>query len=893
MADRSIQPINIESEMRDAYLSYAMSVIVSRALPDARDGLKPVHRRILYAMHDMGIDASGGHKKSARIVGEVLGKYHPHGDGAVYDTMVRMAQDFSMRYMLIDGQGNFGSIDGDGAAAMRYTEARMAHIGGELLVDINKETVEFVDNFDGSLREPAVLPSMAPNLLVNGASGIAVGMSTNIPPHNLGEICDALVYMLEQWERLDAIDVDDLMRFVKGPDFPTGGVIYKMRGEEDMLRSAFDTGRGKITLRAKVHIEDMGRGKSRIIVSELPFQTNKTTLIERIASLASTGKLEGLADLRDESDRQNPVRLVIELQRGAEVTDVMAQLFKLTPLQTTFGIIMLALVDGQPRTLTLKRALRVYLEHRLEVVQRRSAFDLARAKERAHVLEGLIIALDNLDAVIKTIRRSRTTETARANLMRNFKVTEIQATAILAMPLRRLASLEMRKIRQEHKEKRRLIKNLEALLASPLKQRKTIAEELERVKEDYGDARRTIIAEGEASGLTQADFLAPEAKTVVMLSVKGDLGRTALDEAPRVTTATKAPPRLLQHSTTAHALYLFAEDGYCASLPVQQIPLVEQAAEGIHYSNICSLTSKQKIIAFHCLPMNLNVGYLCFITAKGQVKRLELADLPGVMSHAFSTINLSKGDRLVDVQFSSGADELVLTTARGYAIRFSEDDVRTTGLNSGGVRGITFKDKTDRVVSAFLADDNLYSWTIRNDGVARTCPMTQLASQGRGGQGKRSIWLPDGMNKVAAATNGRLNSMILVLTNKHKAKYMSIKLAELAQLGRPGGNLVIALRDKERVVGVGQYRKRIDHQKVLRAQQRNSVARSETEATATIEIEEPAPKNETAEAEDEFVATEKLTQEQLKLLLDEADSVDGSQNGASANGKEPSAGDVD
>ena len=388
MADRSIQPINIESEMRDAYLSYAMSVIVSRALPDARDGLKPVHRRILYAMHDMGVHASGGHKKSARIVGEVLGKYHPHGDGAVYDTMVRMAQDFSMRYMLIDGQGNFGSIDGDGAAAMRYTEARVANIGGELLVDINKETVDFVDNFDGSLREPAVLPSMAPNLLINGASGIAVGMSTNIPPHNLGEICEALVYMLKHWRRLDAIGVDELMEFVKGPDFPTGGVIYKMRGEEDMLRSAFDTGRGKITLRAKVHVEDMGRGKSRIIVSELPFQTNKTALIERIASLVSSGKLEGLADLRDESDRQNTVRLVIELQRGAKVTEVMAQLFKLTPLQSTFGIIMLALVDGQPRTLNLKRALRVYLEHRLEVVQRRSAFDLARARERAHVLEG-------------------------------------------------------------------------------------------------------------------------------------------------------------------------------------------------------------------------------------------------------------------------------------------------------------------------------------------------------------------------------------------------------------------------------------------------------------------------------------------------------------------------
>ena len=534
MTEQSGHQINIESEMREAYLSYAMSVIVSRALPDARDGLKPVHRRILYAMHDMNISAGGTHKKSARIVGEVLGKYHPHGDGAVYETMVRMAQDFSMRYMLIDGQGNFGSIDGDGAAAMRYTEARMARIGDQLLVDINKETVDFVENFDGTLNEPAVLPAMAPNLLINGASGIAVGMSTNIPPHNLREICDALVHMLEHWQRLEAIDVDELMRFVKGPDFPTGGVIFKMRGDENMLRQAMATGRGKITLRAKVHIEDMGRGKSRIIVSELPYQTNKTTLVERIASLVRSGKLEGLVDLRDESDRQNPVRLVIELQRGADVTEVLQRLFKLTPLQTTFGIIMLALVDGQPRMLGLKQALRVFLEHRLQVVARRSEFDLARARERAHVLEGLIIALDNLDAVIKTIRKSRSTDTARKNLMKNFPVSEVQAQAILQMALRRLASLEIRRIRDEYKEKQRLIKSLEDLLASPKKQRAHIAEELAKVKEEFGDRRRTIVSDGEASGVTQADFLMPEEKTVVMLSTKGDLGRTSMDSAPRV-----------------------------------------------------------------------------------------------------------------------------------------------------------------------------------------------------------------------------------------------------------------------------------------------------------------------------------------------------------------------
>ena len=891
MTDRSIQPVNIESEMRDAYLSYAMSVIVSRALPDARDGLKPVHRRILFAMHDMGMHPTSTHKKSARIVGEVLGKYHPHGDGAVYDTMVRMAQDFSMRYLLIDGQGNFGSIDGDAAAAMRYTEARMAHLGGELLLDINKETVDFVDNFDGTLSEPSVLPSMAPNLLVNGASGIAVGMSTNIPPHNLGEICDALVYLLENWAGLDAVTVEELMRFVKGPDFPTGGVIYKMRGDEDMLRAALATGRGKITLRAKAHIEDMGRGKSRIIISELPFQTNKTALIERIASLASSGRLEGLADMRDESDRQNTVRLVIELQRGVDVTEVMVRLYKLTPLQSTFGIIMLALVEGQPRLLTLKQAMRVYLEHRLEVIQRRSAFELARARQRAHVLEGLLIALDNLDEVIKTIRRSRSSDTARKNLIRNFKITEIQAGAILDMPLRRLASLEIRKIRDEHKEKLRLIKSLEDLLASPKKQREEIAEELRTVKERYGDPRRTVIAEGEATGVTQADFLAPEEKTVVMLSVKGHLGRTALDEPPRVTTTTRIPPRLLQHSTTAQVLYLFSADGNCASLPVQQIPPVEQAGQGMHFSDLCAFSSKQEIVAFLCLPLDLDAGYLCFVTAQGQVKRLGLDGMPGVLSRAFRVMKLAKRDRIVSVLFTCGADELVLTSTHGYAIRFSEEDVRPTGLMSGGVRGIAFKEQADQVAAAFVADEKYFSWTIRNDGVARICPMNQLAAQGRGGQGKRSIWLPDDNCWVAAATNGRPNGMLLVLTSKHKAKYMSMKLAELAPFGRAGGNAVIALREKERVVGICEFRMRIDRRRVLRAQERLVTRESELEKADHSDAVDVAPEGEREVINSEPAQDDKLTLEQLELLLDEADGVDSSSNGANSNGADADARD--
>ena len=809
MSDRSIHQVTIESEMREAYLSYAMSVIVSRALPDARDGLKPVHRRILYAMHDMGIPAGGSHKKSARIVGEVMGKYHPHGDAAVYETMVRMAQDFSMRYMLIDGQGNFGSIDGDSAAAMRYTEARMASFGGELLVDIDKATVDFADNFDGTLNEPTVLPAMAPNLLVNGASGIAVGMSTNIPPHNLGEVCDALVHMLQEWARLDEIDVDELMRFVKGPDFPTGGVIYGRRGKDDMLRQSLATGRGKITLRAKAHVEDMGGGKSRVIISELPFQTNKTALIERIASLVSAGKLKGLADLRDESDRQNAVRLVIELQRNVDITAVLAQLFKLTPLQSTFGIIMLALVDGQPRLLNLKQALRVYLEHRLEVLQRSSRYDLARAQERAHVLEGLLIALDNLDDVVATIRKSRSSDTARRNLIKQFKVSETQARAILEMPLRRLASLERRRIREEYKATRQQIKALEALLADPQQQRQRVAESLEAVKTQYGDPRRTIIADGEASHLSQEDFLVPEEKTVVMLSTGGHLGRTPTDEPPRVTVTTKNPPRWLQHSTTGQIMYLFADNGDCVTAPVQQLPQVEQAGGGVHFSDICALTPRQRIVNFLCLPASRDSGCLCLVTAGGQIKRVPVADLPGVMSAAFSVIKLTKKDKLVAALYSRGADELLLTTARGYAIRFNEQDVRKSSLTAGGVRGMKLAAQDDRVISAFLADDKLFAWNITERGIAKTTPISQYKSQGRGGSGVLSMRLPLGSNRLAAATIGKLGDTILALTSKRKAKYMTVGYAKTLKRGSAGGNEVISLRDKEEVVGVARYSHRL------------------------------------------------------------------------------------
>jgi DNA gyrase subunit A len=803
-----VRQVNIGQEMREAYLDYAMSVIVSRALPDARDGLKPVHRRILYAMHDMGIRSDSAFKKSARIVGEVLGKYHPHGDAAVYESMVRLAQDFSMRYLLIDGQGNFGSIDGDGAAAMRYTEARMADLGDELLVDIDKNTVNFTDNFDGSLQEPTVLPCSIPNLIVNGSSGIAVGMSTNIPPHNLGEVCDALVYMLTNWETMDDIGVEDLMRFVKGPDFPTGGLVYRhvdgLETNEDTLMSAYATGRGKITVRAKVHIEDMGRGKSRIIVSELPYQINKAALIERVATLVRDGKLEGIADMRDESDRQG-LRLVIELQRGAEPTPVLANLFKLTPLQDTFSIIMLALVDGEPRTLSLKQCLKVYLDHRLEVVRRRSEYDLTRARERAHILEGLLKALENLDEVIAIIRKSRTVETARENLRKSLGISEIQAQAILDMQLRRLAALERKKIEEEYQEKVKLIKYLEGLLASPKKMRDVIAEELGVIKSAYGDRRRTLIADGTATTITADQMLIPSEATWVTLTVEGKLARSFEHTPPKVTTEVKEPPRFIAESDTSHILYLFTANGQCATVPVHQLPQAHEPPEGSLFSDLTPLSSKDEVVAVLSLPSALETGYLFLATEGAEVKRLRIEDLPGLSANAFVVMDVEEGDRLGWVQPTNGEAEIILVTAQAQAIRFSENEVRPTGLPAGGMRGIKLMGQRDRVVGAMVAAPGQFVFTITDDGIAKISPANDFPSQGRAGSGVIAMRLPKDSAGLVASTIGRLDDNIVVLTDKNKALYMRVSRAPQVPRGRNGGDFIISLRAKERVAAVVNY----------------------------------------------------------------------------------------
>ncbi len=601
----TVRLIDIDREMQEAYLSYSMSVIVARALPDVRDGLKPVQRRILYAMHDMGLRPESPYKKSARIVGECLGKYHPHGDMSVYEAMARMAQDFSMRYVLVDGQGNFGSVDGDAPAAMRYTEARLAPMAEELLADIQKDTVDFGPNFDGSLQEPLILPAAVPHLLINGAAGIAVGMATNIPPHNLSEVADALVYVIDHWNKLEQIGIDDLMRFIKGPDFPTGGIVFRYDESVeggDAIRLAYATGRGHITVQAKAHIEEIARGKANIIVTELPYQVNKAGLIERIATLVRDGKIEGITDVRDESDRSG-MRLVIETTRTVDPKETLAQLYRHTPMRTTFGIILLALVEGEPRLLSLKKILQLYLEHRQHIVTRRSQYELKKAQERAHILEGLLRALAAIDEVIHLIRRSPDADAARAGLMKRFQLSEVQANAILDMPLRRLARLEREKLEAEYKELKARIKYLEDLLKHPKKILGVIKDELLALKEKYGDARRTHIAESEKGEAVTAHELLPEALVWIGAGVDGTLLRLGEKlEWP----AGWAWAALVQASTR-DTLYIFNDAGQVGQTPVHQV-----TESGTNVADLTGLARDDRLVAAVALHALKRRPAFCF-----------------------------------------------------------------------------------------------------------------------------------------------------------------------------------------------------------------------------------------------------------------------------------------
>jgi len=794
-----IRPVDIDNEMQQAYLDYAMSVIVARALPDARDGLKPVHRRILYAMHDMGLRPDSTYKKSARIVGEVLGKYHPHGDMAVYDAMVRMAQVFSMRNLLVDGQGNFGSIDGDPPAAMRYTEARMAPLAGYILADIEKDTVNFTDNFDGTLTEPDVLPAAFPNLLVNGATGIAVGMSTSIPPHNLGEVVDALVHLAENWQKLDDINIEDLMKFVKGPDFPTGGVIIQ-EGDKDSLASSYATGRGRVTVQARAHLEEMSRGRHRIIVTELPYMTNKTSLIERIASLVREERLEGVADLRDESDRQG-MRLVIELSKSADPESVLRELYKSTQMRATFSIIMLALVDGEPRMLSLKQALRVYIEHRLEIVRRRSEHDLERAKNRAHILEGLRVALKNLDAVINLIRRSQDADSARTRLMKTYKLSQEQAQAILDMPLRRLAALERRKIEQEYKEVQALIKELQALLRSPKKMRGVVADELKAVKNEYGDPRRTQIVslqagESRSTMLTATD-LVPEKFVWVMANPQGLVSRTDEDKTPRP--SGNDVPELLIRANTRDTLYLIAENGEAAALPIHTLPTAEKPSEGRPLHKISPLSEKHTLAAMFAAPPREERAegwYALTVTRGGMVKKSALEELPGPTAQPFMFVRVNGGDRLGWVAYTDGQSDILLATAQGMAIRFSEEEVRPMGLVAAGVMGIKLK-KGDEVVGLVIPPKRGDVFMIASDGTGKRMAISQFPRQGRYGQGVIAWKLPKQVRAVGIAAGKPTTRVTLHL------KDLAPKSARLDEAPRQGrtarGKAVLELKKGDQV----------------------------------------------------------------------------------------------
>lgn len=797
-----VRKIDIDNEMQQAYLDYAMSVIVARALPDARDGLKPVHRRILYAMHDMGLRPDTPYKKSARIVGEVLGKYHPHGDMAVYEAMARMAQDFSMRALLVDGQGNFGSVDGDSPAAMRYTEARLTALATHLLSDIQKNTVDFVENFDGTLVEPEVLPAALPNLLVNGATGIAVGMATSIPPHNLGEVIDALVYLLEHWEKMDDISIEDLMRFVKGPDFPTGGVIIQ-DSNGDTLASAYATGRGGVIVQANAHLEEMSRGRNRIIVTELPFMVNKATLIERIASLVREQRLEGIADLRDESDRQG-MRIVIELTKTADPEALLRDLYRATPMRSTFSLILLALVDGEPRLIGLKQALRVYLEHRLVVIRRRSEFELERARQRAHILEGLRIALKNLDEVIAMIRRSPDAETARSRLMKRFRLSEIQAQAILDMPLRRLAALERKKIEDEYKEVQATIKNLEALLRSSRKMRQVVAEELVSVRETFADARRTRIVhlgEGEkpTALLTTTDMVV-EQNVWVMVSDEGLICRTADEKAPRLSGREVA--NILVTANTRDTLYLVAENGEAAAIPMHVLPVAVRPNEGLPTHKVSPLADGQKLAAAFALPgreERADGWYVFTATRQGMVKKSPISELPGPSAQRFTLVKVNSGDSLGWVHLTNGKANILLATLGGMAICFSEEEVRPMGLVAAGVMSIKLQPQ-DQVVAAEPLPPRGEVLVVASDGTAKRLAAPLFPRQGRYGQGV-IIWkLPGGVRLVGMLA-GKSTSRATLLISGLAPKSIRSDEAPL-QTRASRGRRIMELRPANRILGL-------------------------------------------------------------------------------------------
>ncbi|WHX40645.1 DNA gyrase subunit A [Mesobacillus sp. AQ2] len=737
-----VKEINISQEMRSSFLDYAMSVIVARALPDVRDGLKPVHRRILYAMHDLGMHSDKAYKKSARIVGEVIGKYHPHGDSAVYDTMVRMAQDFNYRYMLVDGHGNFGSVDGDAAAAMRYTEARMSKISMELLRDINKDTIDYQDNYDGSEREPIVMPSRFPNLLVNGTSGIAVGMATNIPPHQLGEVIDGVLAISKDPD----MTIMELMEIITGPDFPTAGLILGRSG----IRKAYETGRGSITLRAKVEIEQKSNGKEVIIVRELPYQVNKAKLIEKIAELVRDKRLDGITDLRDESDRKG-MRIVIEVRKDANANVLLNNLYKQTALQTSFGINLLALVDGQPKVLNLKQCLTYYLDHQVVVIRRRTEFELRKAEARAHILEGLRIALDNLDAVISLIRSSRTTDIAREGLMTQFNLSEKQAQAILDMRLQRLTGLEREKIEEEFQNLMQLIAELKAILADNEKVLEIIREELLEIKERFNDERRTEIVSGGLEMIEDEDLI-PRENIVITLTHNGYVKRLPVStyRAQRrggrgIQGMGTNEDDFVEHliTTSTHdTILFFTNKGKVYRSKGYEIPEFSRTAKGIPIINLLEIEKGEWVNAIIPVSEFVDDWFLFFTTKEGISKRSPLSSFANIRNNGLIALNLREGDELISVRLTDGSKEMIIGTKDGLLIRFPETDVRSMGRTATGVKGITLSEG-DEVVGMEVLEESAEILVVTKNGYGKRTPSEEYRRQGRGGKGIKTCNITD------------------------------------------------------------------------------------------------------------------------------------------------------
>jgi DNA gyrase subunit A len=783
----NIESVDIDHQMRSAYLDYAMSVIVARALPDARDGLKPVHRRILFAMQDMGIRAGSGFKKSARIVGEVLGKYHPHGDSAVYEAMARMAQDFSMRYQLVDGQGNFGSVDGDAPAAMRYTEARLAHIAEELLLDIDKNTVDFADNFDGTLKEPLVLPARLPNLLLNGSSGIAVGMATNIPPHNLRELTAAINHIIEHYDEFDEISTDELIEHLPGPDFPTGGIIVGREG----IHQAYTTGRGRLVIRGVAHIEEGKGGRFNINITEIPYQVNKSSLIERIAELVRDGRIDAIADMRDESDRRG-MSIMIELKRGAQPKQVLNQLYKYTPLQSTFGIHLLALVKGEPRVLTLKRTLQLFIEHRQEVITRRAQFELDKARARAHILDGLLIALANLDDVINTIRQSADADTAKTRLMQRFKLSEIQAQAILDLQLRRLAALERQKIEDEHKEIMTRIAHLEDLLAHPKAILKVIQDDLKELSEKYGDERRTRIAADAKEEFKEEDLVADESILISITQrgyikrVSAGAYRTQMRGGRGVTgQAVKEEDEVLMliPARTLNTMLFFSDKGKVYSEKAYQIPDAGRADRGIPLVNVLSVEAGEQITAAVSVADLNGSGFCTMTTMKGRVKRISLSEFAAVRPSGLIAITLEDGDKLWWVRLTSGKDDVMLVSAKGQALRTNEMNIRAMGRQASGVAGIKLA-PNDRVAAMEVVEEGGDLLVVTEQGYGKRTPLTEYSAKGRATGGMATINQSslEKIGDIAAARVVQENDDITLITSG--GIVLRLKVSQVSQSGR-------------------------------------------------------------------------------------------------------------